>query len=64
MLLLKTGATRNSDEISNLIPATIDGMVLDVPNEAISVRGLPPQRLENHHLQRGRVRIRGSSLES
>jgi len=33
LLLLKTGATRNSDKISNLIPATIDGMVLDVPNK-------------------------------
>ena len=33
LLLLKTGATRNSDKVSNLIPATIDGMVLDVPNK-------------------------------
>jgi HlyD family secretion protein len=33
LLLLKTGATRNSDKISNMIPATIDGMVLDVPNK-------------------------------
>ena len=33
LLLLKTGATRNSDKISNLIPATIDGMVLDMPNK-------------------------------
>jgi len=33
LLLLKTGATRNSDKISNLIPAIIDGMVLDVPNK-------------------------------
>jgi HlyD family secretion protein len=33
LLLLKTGATKNSDKISNLIPATIDGMVLDVPNK-------------------------------
>lgn len=33
VLLLRTGATRNSDKVSNLIPATIDGMVLDVPNK-------------------------------
>ena len=33
LLLQKTGATRNSDKVSNLIPATIDGMVLDVPNK-------------------------------
>jgi HlyD family secretion protein len=33
LLLLKTGATRNSANISNLIPATIDGTVLDVPNK-------------------------------
>lgn len=33
LLLLKTGTTRNSDKVSNLIPATIDGMVLDVPNK-------------------------------
>jgi len=33
LLLLKTGATKNSDKISNLIPATIDDMVLDVPNK-------------------------------
>jgi len=33
LLLLKTGATRNSDKVSNMIPATIDGMVLDVPNK-------------------------------
>ena len=33
VLLLKTGATRSSDKVSNLIPATIDGMVLDVPNK-------------------------------
>src|SRR5688572_26413977 len=31
LLLLKTGAT-NSGNVSNLIPATIDGTVLDVPN--------------------------------
>jgi HlyD family secretion protein len=33
VLLLKTGSTRNSAMVSNLIPATIDGMVLDVPNK-------------------------------
>lgn len=33
LLLLKTGSTRNSNMVSNLIPATIDGMVLDVPNK-------------------------------
>jgi HlyD family secretion protein len=33
LLLLKTGATRNSEKVSNMIPATIDGMVLDVPNK-------------------------------
>jgi HlyD family secretion protein len=33
LLLLKTGATRDSDKVSNMIPATIDGMVLDVPNK-------------------------------
>ncbi len=33
LLLLKTGATKNSGMISNLIPATISGMVLDVPNK-------------------------------
>jgi HlyD family secretion protein len=33
LLLLKTGATRNSDKVSNMIPATIDGTVLDVPNK-------------------------------
>jgi len=33
LLLLKTGATKNSGNISNLIPATIDGTVLDVPNK-------------------------------
>jgi HlyD family secretion protein len=33
LLLLKTGATKNSDKVSNMIPATIDGMVLDVPNK-------------------------------
>ncbi len=33
LLLLRTGSTRNSGMVSNLIPATIDGMVLDVPNK-------------------------------
>jgi HlyD family secretion protein len=33
LLLLKTGATRASDKVSNMIPATIDGTVLDVPNK-------------------------------
>jgi HlyD family secretion protein len=33
LLLLKTGATRDSANVSNLIPATIDGTVLDVPNK-------------------------------
>jgi HlyD family secretion protein len=33
LLLLKTGATRNSGIVSNMIPATIDGTVLDVPNK-------------------------------
>lgn len=33
LLLLKTGATKNSDKVSNLIPATINGMVLDLPNK-------------------------------
>ncbi len=52
-------------DIGNPLPPAVGfGALLDVPNEGISVRGLPPQRLENHHLQRGRVRIRGSSLES
>jgi HlyD family secretion protein len=33
LLLLKTGANRSSDKVSNMIPATIDGTVLDVPNK-------------------------------
>jgi len=33
LLLLKTGATKNSEKVSNLIPATITGMVLDLPNK-------------------------------
>ncbi len=31
LLLLKKGATKKSDKVSNLIPATVDGMVLDLP---------------------------------
>src|SRR5688572_33015518 len=31
--LLKTGATKSSGMVSNMIPATIDGTVLDVPNK-------------------------------
>lgn len=31
VLLLKQGATKKSDKVSNMIPATVDGMVLDVP---------------------------------
>ena len=33
LLLLKTGATKDSGNVSNMIPATIDGTVLDVPNK-------------------------------
>jgi len=33
VLLLKTGAAKDSTNVSNLIPATIDGTVLDVPNK-------------------------------
>lgn len=33
LLLLKTGATKDSDKVSNMIPATIDGMILDLPNK-------------------------------
>jgi HlyD family secretion protein len=33
LLLLKTGASRNSDKVSNMIPATINGMVLDLPHK-------------------------------
>jgi HlyD family secretion protein len=33
LLLLKSGATRKSEKISNMIPATVSGMVLDVPNK-------------------------------
>lgn len=31
LLLLKKGSSKKSDKISNLIPATVDGMVLDLP---------------------------------
>jgi HlyD family secretion protein len=31
LLLLRTGATRDSGNVSNMIPATIDGTVLDLP---------------------------------
>jgi HlyD family secretion protein len=33
LLLLRTGQTRNATNVSNMIPATIDGTVLDVPNK-------------------------------
>jgi HlyD family secretion protein len=33
LLLLKTGKSRNASNVSNMIPATIDGTVLDVPNK-------------------------------
>jgi len=33
VLLLKTGAAKDSGNVSNMIPATIDGTVLDVPNK-------------------------------
>jgi HlyD family secretion protein len=33
LLLLKTGQSRNATNVSNMIPATIDGTVLDVPNK-------------------------------
>jgi HlyD family secretion protein len=33
LLLLKSGATKRSEKISNMIPATVTGMVLDVPNK-------------------------------
>src|SRR5204862_166536 len=33
VLLLKTGAAKDSTNVSNMIPATIDGTVLDVPNK-------------------------------
>ena len=31
LLLLKTGSSKNSGKVSNMIPATIDGTVLDLP---------------------------------
>lgn len=31
LLLLKTGQSRNASNVSNMIPATIDGTILDVP---------------------------------
>ncbi len=31
VLLLKQGATKKSDKVSNMIPATVSGMVLDLP---------------------------------
>jgi HlyD family secretion protein len=33
LLLLKTGSSKNAANVSNMIPATIDGTVLDVPNK-------------------------------
>jgi HlyD family secretion protein len=33
LLLLKTGQSRNASNVSNVIPATIDGTVLDVPHK-------------------------------
>jgi HlyD family secretion protein len=33
LLLLRTGASKNSGMVSNMIPATIDGTVLDLPNK-------------------------------
>ncbi len=32
-MLIKEGATAESEKVSNLIHATVDGMVLDIPNE-------------------------------
>ena len=31
LLLMKSGATKKSDKVSNMIPATVDGMILDLP---------------------------------
>ena len=31
LLLMKSGATKNSDKVSNMIPATVTGMILDLP---------------------------------
>lgn len=33
LLLMKSGATKKSEKISNMIPSTVTGMVLDVPNK-------------------------------
>jgi HlyD family secretion protein len=33
VLLLRTGASKHSAMVSNMVPATIDGMVLDLPNK-------------------------------
>ena len=33
LLLIREGATRESDLVSNMIRATVDGMILDVPNK-------------------------------
>lgn len=33
LLLLRTGQTRNASTVSNMIPATIDGTVLDLPHK-------------------------------
>jgi HlyD family secretion protein len=33
LLLLKTGQSRNASNVSNMIPATIDGTVLDLPHK-------------------------------
>jgi HlyD family secretion protein len=33
LLLIKSGATKKSDKVSNMIPATVTGMVLDIPNK-------------------------------
>lgn len=33
LLLIREGATRTSDLVSNMIRATVDGMILDVPNK-------------------------------
>jgi len=31
LLLMKSGATKKSDKVSNMIPATVSGMILDLP---------------------------------
>ncbi len=33
LLLMKQGATKKSDKVSNLVPATVSGMVLDLPHK-------------------------------